>query len=325
MTNRKKKPIRAIIKGITIVLAIALVTVLAAGQISRKKLASRFPPPGTMVTMPAGHQLHVYCEGEGPLTILLEAGLNDFSLHWYRLQPQLATITKTCAYDRAGLGWSEASSRSATIDNAVEDLHQVVRFTANDQPVILVGHSYGSLIVRHYADKYPEHIQAVVLLDPANEYQDQKIAGYKELLASAAGEFKTLGILSSLGIMALSPQTIPANDLEGIALERYRAVLASGNFFTGAAAETGAMIDNLQIMQKANLPMRIPVTIFSRGLPYPMPGLPDNSAENLEQTWAALQTDLVNRLKARQIFAAHSGHYIQVQQPELVYEFLSNN
>jgi len=53
--------------------------VLIAGQVARYNLARQFPPPGTMVES-NGHRLHVHCEGQGTVTVLLSAGLNDFSV-----------------------------------------------------------------------------------------------------------------------------------------------------------------------------------------------------------------------------------------------------
>jgi len=294
---------------------------LIAGQVARYNLARQFPPPGTMVES-NGHRLHVHCEGRGPVTVLLSAGLNDFSVQWSRVQPLLAKETRTCAYDRAGLGWSDVSQNPATLQNAVSDLQAVLQSEGDQQPVILVGHSYGSLPVRAYAQQHPQNIKAIVLLDPSSEFMAEKITGYTEALDKAAEQFGSLASLASLGFIAFSTESIPANQLQGKALNQYRAVLATGNFFKAASAETAAMRSSLKAMQ--TVPQTaladIPIVIISRGQPEPIPGLPEQSAQTLEQTWATLQTDLVQRLHARQIFAKQSGHNIQLSQPDLVYE-----
>lgn len=99
-------------------------------------------------------------------------------------------------------------------------------------------------------------------------------------------------------------------------------MLASGSFFKGAAAETGEMIRNLKTMQTVpqNASSNIPIVIISRGQFELIPGLPENSSQTLDQTWTALQSDLVSRLGARQVIAEQSGHNIQLSQPELVYK-----
>jgi len=83
------------------ILALAVI-VYFTGQYAKTNLAKKFPPPGKMVGS-TQHRLHVNCQGQGPVTVLLEAGLNKFSVHWHRVQTLLVQHTKTCAYDRAGL------------------------------------------------------------------------------------------------------------------------------------------------------------------------------------------------------------------------------
>lgn len=311
--------------GFLVLPAILIGALLIAGQAARRFLIRRFPPPGTMLEL-QGYRLHVRCEGQGRFTIMLEAGLNDFSLQWSRLQPLLAQETTTCSYDRAGLGWSDPSPHPATIDQQVRDLHAVIGSLNRPAPLILVGHSYGALLVRMYAQRYPQNIAAIVLLDPANEFMAGRIPGYSETLESGVDRFRSLAVLTSLGLIALMTQRIPANDLHGEALQQYRAVVASRSFARAAAAETAEMANNLQAMQAVpqTALARIPVMIISRGQPESIPGLPDSGAQALEGTWAALQTDLVERLHARQFFAERSGHSIQLSQPELVYEAINS-
>jgi pimeloyl-ACP methyl ester carboxylesterase len=309
--------------GFLALLVILVVGLLIAGQVARQKLKQRFPPPGAMLEL-HGHRLHVRCEGQGPVTVVLEAGLNDFSLQWSRLQPLLAKETRTCSYDRAGLGWSDPSPNPPTIANAVKDLHAVVQSSSGHAPLILVGHSFGSLLVRMYAQHHPQNVKAIVLLDPANEFMAERISGYTEALESGAARFRSIAPAASLGLIALSTKSIPANLLRGEALQQYRAVVATGNFAKAAAAETAEMERNLQAMQAVpqTALVNIPVVIVSRGLSEQIPGLPDESAQTLERTWADLQTDLVERLHARQFIAERSGHSIQLIQPELVYEII---
>ena len=302
-------------------LAILIVGLLIAGRVARRILIKRFPPPGTMLEL-QGYRLHVRCEGQGPVTILLEAGLNDFSLHWSRVQQLLSRETRTCSYDRAGLGWSDPSPNPPTIENAANDLHAVLGSLSRPTPLILVGHSYGSLLLRMYAQQYPKDIRAIVLLDPANEFMAERIPGYAAALESGVDQFRRLVPLASLGLVALSAKSIPASQLQGEALQQYRAVVASRGFLKAAALESAEMPENLRVMRAfpQTALAKIPVVVISRGQPEQIPGLPNDSAQALEETWAALQADLVERLNARHIIAERSGHSIQLSQPELVYE-----
>ena len=50
-----------------------------------------------------GHEMYLHCVGTGTPTVILEAGFNDVSDTWSLVQPEIASSTRTCAYDRAGL------------------------------------------------------------------------------------------------------------------------------------------------------------------------------------------------------------------------------
>jgi pimeloyl-ACP methyl ester carboxylesterase len=50
----------------------------------------------------------------GHPTVILEAGLNDFSVIWTAVQRMVATFARVCSYDRAGFGWSEPSPQPRT-------------------------------------------------------------------------------------------------------------------------------------------------------------------------------------------------------------------
>jgi len=306
------------------VLAVVLIVVAgvyAAGRVARGKLADQTPAPGKMITS-GDHRLHVYCQGTGPVTVLFEAGLNNFSVFWREIQSRLAAHTQSCSYDRAGLGWSELSHNPASLGNMVGDLNKVVTAIAPNSPLVLVGHSFGGVLVRAYAQQYPNNIKALVLLDPANEFMADRIVGYREVLAKGQSQFNTLALLAAAGLIALDTNGVPSSGLSNEALTQYRAVLAFGEFFHGAAKETAQMYDNLQAMKKIgeNEINKWPVTIISRGGAEPIPGLPQASEDSLEKTWAGLQADLVSRLGAKQIIAEKCGHHIQLCNPTLVYD-----
>ena len=132
-------------------------------------VASRdIPPPGTLVDT-GGHRLHVQARGEGTPAVVFEAGIAASSLSWARVQPEVAAFTRTIAYDRAGLAWSDAPSRPITVDAILDDLHAVLA-TIGVWRVVLVGHSFGSLIVRAYAARHPEQVAGLVLVDPPTEW-----------------------------------------------------------------------------------------------------------------------------------------------------------
>jgi pimeloyl-ACP methyl ester carboxylesterase len=102
--------------------------------------------------------------------VLLEAGIAASSLSWALVQPAIAKFTQVCAYDRAGLGFSDAATSPRTFARVCDDLDAVRRHVQSDARVVLVGHSFGSLVVRSLAARHPESVAGLVLIDPPTDW-----------------------------------------------------------------------------------------------------------------------------------------------------------
>jgi len=126
------------------------------------------PAPGRLVDV-AGTSFHIRCAGstEGP-TVILEAGAGDYSNRWSAVQDLLAPRVRSCAYDRAGLGWS-GGTQHESISQDNDDLHALLTAAAVGGPYVLVGHSMGALMVRRYFSLFPEGIAGMVLIGAAHE------------------------------------------------------------------------------------------------------------------------------------------------------------
>ena len=117
----------------------------------------RHAPIGTLIDV-GGHRLHAQCAGAGTPLVLFEAGIASSSLSWALVQPAIARFTRACSYDRAGLAWSDAASSPRTFTRIVDELARVLTSVAPDDKYILVGHSFGSFVVRAYASRHPERL-----------------------------------------------------------------------------------------------------------------------------------------------------------------------
>ena len=89
--------------GLTVLAAIAGTTYQWLA--TRKDLAST-PPPGRLVQI-GGYRLHLWCIGDGAPAVILDTGLGGSSTDWGFVQPEIARFTRVCAYDRAGIGYSD--------------------------------------------------------------------------------------------------------------------------------------------------------------------------------------------------------------------------
>ena len=130
----------------------------------------RFPPPGGLVDI-GGFKLHLKRQGSGQPMVVLEAGIAATSISWSLVQTRLARFSTVYSYDRAGLGWSEPRrdrSRPCTLGQMVGEPEALLRKDGLSAPFILVGHSFGGLLVRAFAHTYPEQVAGLVLVDPVS-------------------------------------------------------------------------------------------------------------------------------------------------------------
>lgn len=130
-----------------------------------KRDTRRYPPLGLLLSQ-RGRYLHVLREGIGRPAVIFEAGLAASSLSWARVRPLVSAFTSTSSYDRAGLGWSQPLRSRPTLDQMLDDLHGVVMWAGGGEPVVLVGHSFGALLLLAYTRRFPKHVAGLVLLEP---------------------------------------------------------------------------------------------------------------------------------------------------------------
>ena len=123
----------------------------------------RYPHPGRLVDV-GGHQLHIYCVGDGSPTVVLEAPETAMSAAWGWVQSEVAKTTRVCSYDRAGLGWSEAGDKPYDPGRVPEELHALLRAAKEPGPYVLAGHALGASFVRQFASLYPADTAGLVVI-----------------------------------------------------------------------------------------------------------------------------------------------------------------
>ncbi len=152
---------------------LALLVGFTYEQAGRNHDTSRLPQRIGQPVDVGGHTLNLYCSGEGSPTIILETGGNDPGYEWESVQPKLATFTRACWYDRAGVGWSDPPSSPRTSATVVSDLHELLSRAAVPPPYVLVGASIGGEYARIYTSRYPGDVAGLVLVDSSHPDQQE--------------------------------------------------------------------------------------------------------------------------------------------------------
>src|SRR3712207_4967987 len=157
-------------------IVLLLVSLLAALDPAAAR-AAESGASARLVTINGGRKMYLDCRGSGSPTVVLVAGLKASATDWNTAETQAPTVfsevakfTRVCAYDRPGTPVGEKPSRSdpvqqpTTAQDAVLDLHALLRAAKEPAPYVLVGHSYGGLVARLYASTYPDEVSGLVLV-----------------------------------------------------------------------------------------------------------------------------------------------------------------
>lgn len=306
-----------------------LIFLLLGGNQAKRELARTITMPGKIAAI-AGGKWHYRVLGEGPITIVMEAGQNETSLTWSKVAPVVARHARVFIYDRAGLGWSTPSPNPRTADHILSELNQLLDQAGIAPPYILVGHSMGGFYMKLFADAHPQHVKGLVLVDSAHEQQFQRFSpeqmqAIEKYKRQFIGQFKTLQVMADLGLLAMNLDAIPADPrLPQDAVIQYKAVLAKGpEMFAAMIGEFQAQDASFQQASDRDIrELKIPLAVIRHGKKDPIVPADEMDAKTLdhtEQVWQAMQSELAGlSANSRLLIASQSGHYVQLDEPELV-------
>lgn len=196
---------RALIFAI-VPLVLLVVTGLLLQSIATARDQRRFPPPGQLVDV-GGFNLHLHVAGEandGPTVVLLGCG-GCTSSNWGWIHPAVAEFAQVVAVDRAGFGWSQQRPTDGDASDDAQELHTALHSAGIPGPYVLVGHSYGGPVARIFADRFPDEVAGLTLVDPRHPDMNSRLPS--EAVSAPSSEawmVRVLGWSARLGILRLT-------------------------------------------------------------------------------------------------------------------------
>ncbi len=289
--------------------------------------------PGKRVDS-GGTQLYAMVKGSGNITVIFEPGVGFTSPIWWAIQEKIASQATTVSYDRAGYGWSNAGSFPRTVAQAVTELRGLLERLALRPPYVLVGHSYGGLMMAYFAKKYPEEVAGVILLDavPLDNARFQKELP-PAVFKNGVDKTRMLGlyrILSKLGLFRrfnLAAKLSLPEWVKRPLLENYckdKAIVASISEMTHLEESISQVRD---LASGLNVPLY--VVTHSRKVHmeyYAQFGeatLPTAEAKHIEDLWEETYRQYLTwSPRSHWIVAEKSSHSIPLDEPDLVAELI---
>lgn len=230
-----------------------------------------------------GRSLAIYCDGKAtrsPTVILIPAP-GRIASDWAKVRPEVSKFARVCSYDVANFGASDkAGAYPQPMEEAIDDIQAWLKASGEKKPFILVGHSGSGIYIRRFVTKYPGETAGLVFVDSAHEEQ-------------------------SLRLYELDPQG-----------GRPDALLAQiGQFITPG--------------ERLQWRTTLPLIVLGRGKPFPRRARDGSNSQTNRMTeeqftawdriWRENQEDLAKRSTQGELrVAEQSGHFIQLEQPEMV-------
>ena len=284
------------------------------------------PPIGKLINI-GSHRLHIYPTGEGSPTVIFESGGASWSLDWNLVQTEIAKFTSVCSYDRAGFGWSDSGPKPRTSQQIVTELHTLLTKAEIKKPYVLVGASFGGHTVRLFAQKYPNEVAGIVLLDARHEAINAKMPpAWKKLEVAGKGMYQFMLLTSRLGALNLLGKLMGKKAAPPIVMKLppeiqpiYLEVGFQPKYFQSNLDELAASAESDMQLNATSSLGNIPLTVIRHGIPDLFASMPTEQAKQSEQIWQELQADLAKLSSNSQMLVAEkSGHGIQIDQPGLV-------
>ena len=320
--------------SVLVVVAAVLAAALLYQAIGAARDRRRFAAPGALASV-GRHRLHYRCSGHGTPAVVFDAGIAASSLTWSRVQPAVAEVTRAFSYDRAGLAWSESTSVPRAMATLVGELRVLLQKADVPPPYVLVGHSFGGLVIRAFARSHPDEVAGLVFVDPLHpeEWCDPS-SEQRHMLRGGIFLSRVGALLARAGIVRLS-----------LALLSGGAPGAPRRFSRVFGRQAAALVEHM-VGEVQKLPQEVLPSVQAhwsspkafRGMWQHLAALPLCSAEVMEGAdafgdkpvvvfsagarharWLAADAALAHASSnGRHVVAPHGGHWVHLDHPDLV-------
>lgn len=319
-----RKWLRRLGIGVATIVIAALVAGSGFEWLGRRTAARDFPPPGTLVDI-GGRRIHLDCRGSGTPVVVLVSGLDTGgAMAWSAVHDSLAATTRTCAYSRAGIMWSDAATGPTTAKGVADDLHAALGAAGERAPYVMVGHSLGGPYIMTYTKYFGPEVSGVVMVDASHPDQLETLGRIAPAAANPSmTPLKVAAAFSWAGVVRIATGATPAMPNQSPEVVRAIAAYASHSI-DGALKELDALGGTLAeagtMRQLGDRPLVVltalkPMTEAELATLKITPDL----GRAFKAAWRAMHDDEATwSTRSEHRVLEDASHYIQYDRPDVV-------
>ena len=286
----------------------------------RRQALINYPVPGRLVDI-GGRRIQVDCRGSGSPLVVLEAGLDmNGSLAWAKVHDSIAVTTRTCAYSRAGVMWSDDNPSQQSATAIATDLKAALVAAGEKTPYVMVGHSLGGPYLMTFTKLHDADVAGVVFVDASHPEQVQR---FKEVLGRELeppiGMIKVAARLGWTGIIRVVMAAGPAPDSVGRTTAAF-APTSLAPMLEELAAIDATMTEAGTFRQLGNRPL-IVLTAMAPTDPATLKQLKMSREESskFQGAWKTMHDEEASwSTRSEHILVPDATHYIQNDRPDIV-------
>jgi pimeloyl-ACP methyl ester carboxylesterase len=292
-----------------------------------------------LVRVDGARRMNLYCIGSGSPTVLFDSGLSTSMRTWRLVQGEIAKTTRACAYDRAGIGFSDPRTGESDAHAIVTDLHALLGAARIKTPILYVGHSIAGLYGVLLAATHPNDVAGAVLVDPS--FADQFFAMTGAAIAAGAPPQAADTLLASLHAMsrharecATAPTPLPDDcfdvpkDLSPALTQALKEQQSRPSYQLADASENDSFLP-LTVKEKSADQIQLeavtpgfgdkPLVVLTSSKPIMGASLKPEWSAAVDQAWKAGHDKLATlSTRGSNTVVQGSGHTIQHDQPQAV-------
>jgi pimeloyl-ACP methyl ester carboxylesterase len=297
------------LKGVLVVMTLVAVSGGAYQAISSHQELLGNPAPGQLIDI-GGHRLHIFCTGTGAPAVILDTGLGGSFLGWGFVQPEVAKFARVCSFDRAGMGFSDPGPVPRTSTRIAAELHALLDRTGMQEPVVLVGASFGGFDMRVFASQYQDRSAALVLVDASHEDQGARYAaaGVPE---QGIWYARAVPLAAALGVMRIAGNSLEHEEELPATMRRYAYIGRSTKAYRSVVDEYLYVGQSAAEVKSTRRKLNMPVIVLTAGQSDDLP--------QARAAWQEMQRDQLELSDLScQITDEQAHHVMAIETPQVV-------